>query len=356
MPKPQSVTVLLTCAGAPLAVETIRALKSAQSLDIKVIGTDLKAVGGGVAEADLFFTALPGDHSEYAQQMAKICEKEGVDVIIPTSDEEALAIAAERSRFENVGTRPTVPRQELIPLFADKVKMYRFLKERGIEVPEFYATSNADELKAAAGALGYPQQPFVIKPASARGGRGVWEIREGGANFNELMNGMSLDAISLDTFLTAASAAESWPRLIAMPCLKGDVFDVDILSESGELKLCLPRRRFHPRTTPFRGCILEEHREVIELSKTIQSVLQLDYLHDIDVMLDAEGVPHLLEVNPRQSGSLISTVRAGVNLPELLVRRAMDLPLDIPQTLPFGKAILPSIRTTAVAWEALCAA
>ncbi len=347
-------TVLLTCANAPLAVESIRALKASTQLSVRVVGTDMQAKGGGTQEADSFYALCNGADEQYIDRLLKICLQEGVRVLIPTSDEEALAVAQAQERFIRAGIVPTVPRQELLPYFANKIKMYELLEQQGIPLPPHYRVGNAQQLKEAAASLGYPKKAFVIKPASARGGRGVWVLREGGSSFNELMQGMSLDAISLEAFLVSAQSTDVWPELIAMPHLEGDVFDVDLLSDRGGLKLCIPRRRIHPRTTPFRGCSLENHAEVADLARRTHAALNLDYLHDVDVMLDSEQQPHLLEVNPRQSGSVITTIRAGVNLLEMLVMRACDLEMPIPENIPYGKTILPSIRTCWANQESVC--
>jgi len=175
----------------------------------------------------------------------------------------------------------------------------------------------------------------------------LWMIRSGGASLRELMHGISLDAISLEAFVASAARAEALPPLVAMEYFSGDVFDVDLLGVHGTLRTAVPRRRFHPRTTPFRGCRIERHPAVLALAREVHQALALDFLHDVDIMLDARGKAHLLEINPRQSASVITTVAAGLNLLEHVVRRALDL--DIPSVpVPYGVAVRPSVRTTCI--------
>ena len=161
---------------------------------------------------------------------------------------------------------------------------------------------------------------------------------------DELMHQMSLEAITLESLIEAMGRKGVVPPMLAMPYFSGPVFDVDLLARDGQPLYVIARRRFHPRTTPFRGCVLDRNPAVIALATQILEALRLHYLHDVDIMLDAEGQPHLLEVNPRLSGSVIASITAGVNLLDYLVRLALGR--EVPQIeIPYGKSIKPSIRT-----------
>jgi len=343
---PPQVTVVLTCTASPMAVEAIQALQTSRAVRIRVVGVDMDPHGVGQRFASAFYAVPAGNDPSYPEALLNICRRESAQVVIPTSDEEALALAQAAPRFQPHGVVCTVPRPELVGCFSDKSRMYTVLAERGVPVPDHVQVTTVEGLREAASRLGYPRRPFVIKPARARGGRGVWLVREGGASLGELLGGVSLEAISLESLLSAiARAPEGMPPLVAMESFAGDVFDVDLLGVRGRLHTIIARRRFHPRTTPFRGCVLERHEGVLALARSVQEALALDYLHDVDIMLDRDGRAHLLEVNPRQSASVIATVTAGVNLLELLILRALDLELP-PIEVPYGAVIRPSVRTT----------
>lgn len=346
MAKPQ-VTVLLTCASSPMAVEAIVALQASRSLRVRVVGVDMTPGGAGRSFVSAFYKVPPGNDPAYVDRLLAICRREKVRVVIPTSDEEALTLARTAGRFRARGVTCTVPREELVEVLGDKGRMYDYLAQRGVAVPRHVRATTPAELKAAAAALGYPARPFVVKPASARGGRGVWVIREHGASLQELTQGVALDAVTLDGYVRAIEDAGTMPALLAMEFLAGDVFDVDILGAGGRLKQAVARRRFHPRTTPFRGCVLERNAEVLALTRSVHQALALDYLQDIDIIAADDGRVHLLEVNPRQSASVIATVAAGRNLLEDLVRVALGLVVK-PGRVPYGRAIYPSVRTTAL--------
>ena len=338
------ITVVLTCAASPMAVEMIRALQRCRSAPVRVVGVDMEPNGVGRSAADAYEQVPSGRDPAYVDRLLEICRRHEARLVIPCSDEEALTLAKTSDRFQAAGTLCTVPRREFVDLFSDKATMLQWLKSRGVPVPNAIKATTADELVEAAKQIGYPQRPCVVKPVSGRGGRGVWLLREQGSSLEELTSQMSLDVITLETFLRAMRSHQAPTAWLVMEQLTGPVFDVDVLARAGEPLAVVARRRFHPRTTPFRGCVLEPHPGVLALAYQILTALQLHYLHDIDIMLDAEGVPHVLEVNPRLSGSVIATVAAGFNMLEGLV--CLALGQDVPTgPIPYGASIRPSIRT-----------
>ena len=172
----QPITVIMTCVGSTAAVEIVQALSQHSSLPIRVIGVDMDKNAVGQYYTDAFYAVPSGNDASYVDQLLKICRKEGVQVVIPGSDEEAFTLALAIDRFKDIGVVCTVPRQELIQPLSDKGAMYHWLEQRGIPLPAYFRVSSPEELREAARALGYPQKPFIIKPSSSRGGRGIWQI------------------------------------------------------------------------------------------------------------------------------------------------------------------------------------
>ena len=61
---------------------------------------------------------------------------------------------------------------------------------------------------------------------------------------------------------------------------------------------------------PF-GCVIIKDNKTIEYAENICNVLELDSLHDLDMMTHPKYGPVLIEVNPRPSGSLAALSVAG---------------------------------------------
>lgn len=336
-------TALITCAASQSSAESIVALKHAERYDVRVIGVDVNPSGVGRAFADHYDVVPPGDDPTYPKALLDLCRREEVAVVIPTSDEEALALARHQSEFRDAGVVCAVPAPDVVDLFADKGLMYQHLAGRGVQLPAWRRAEDVDELREAAIALGYPGNAVVAKPARARGGRGVWRLRPGGPTPAELFGRTTISATDLDTF--SAAVQESMPSLLVMEDLAGEIYDVDMLLVEQRLHVVVPRRRFNQRGIPFQGCALERHDELERLAREVHENVELRYLIDIDAVVSPDGAAQLLEVNPRPSGGMISTVAAGVNLLELLL--AVALGDEVPEVdVPYGLEVRPSIRTS----------
>ena len=74
---------------------------------------------------------------------------------------------------------------------------------------------------------------------------------------------------------------------------------------------------------------LRKNPEVEEYAHHIATVLNLQSLHDIDMMTDANLGPVLLEINPRPSGSLAGLSAAGFALLDYALAGVAGIQLDI---------------------------
>jgi carbamoyl-phosphate synthase large subunit len=335
----QQITVLLTCVAGPLVPRAIEILRQATDIDYRIVGIDAQTDAVGAKFCDVFVQAPMGDAPAYPQFVLELCEKEGVQVIVPWSDEEALAVALHRGEFERRGIAVAAPPVEIAQVTRNKADVLDLLRDRNVPVPAYRRAKTVDEIIAAAKEMGYPEKTLTIKPCVARGGRGVWALRASGASLDELLQGIALDVITLETFVDAARRGEM-PEVILMPFFPGIVYDVDILQDGNICHYMVPRRRFHVRTNPFRGCVIHDNPAVMELAKRVRDAIDMHCLYDIDVILDEQNKPWILEINPRLSASVVATMEAGLPLIDYLIR--MVLGLDIPERpVPYNRRVRP---------------
>jgi carbamoyl-phosphate synthase large subunit len=344
----ESVNLLMTCVGGQLSPWLLQSLRRSQHLRFRTIGVDSRDDALGRNFADSFFRVLPGDDPDYPERMLDLCRSEKVDILFPTSDEEALALAPHAAAFAREGIRVSCPPAGMARLMRNKADMYDHLAGAGLALPEYHRVGSREELRTAAEALGYPERPFVLKPTVGRGGRGVWTISRTLPTMRERNQGLAIDALDLEAFLASDDEA-AFQELIAMPLLPGAMYDVDVLADAdGSPGYLVPRRRYHVRTTPFRGCWIDRNEAVLDLARRTQAILRLPNLFDYDIILDAADRPWLLEVNPRMSASVAVTVLSGVNLLEFTA--LMLLGREVPQVpIPWGSGGKPYFDLVAVA-------
>lgn len=309
----QPVTVLLTCVGGALSDEVIQGMIGCPELPLRVVGVDSVGSSAGRQAAAAFYQVPGGAEPGYADAVLEVCRAEGVQVVIPRADEEVEALSAVRSRFESLGIRCAVPDQTTVQVLRHKGRVFDVLQAAGIDVPRYRIVSTLEELETAVKALQAPGQPLVVKPCVSRGGRGVVILHR---------------PVRWEDQAAVWGPPGRWPQLLVMDYLPGPAYDVDLVSRGGEV-LCLGiRRRYNPAGVPFGGCRTEADAGIEHKARAIASALRLDFGGDIDLAVSREGIPHVLEVNPRLSGGVIGSMRAGLNVPVELVRLALGLPVE----------------------------
>jgi predicted ATP-grasp superfamily ATP-dependent carboligase len=121
-------------------------------------------------------------------------------------------------------------------------------------------------------------------------------------------------------------AAGEFPELMVMEFLEGEEYSIDCLAKSGELIAAVPRRKGGGRIR-----ILENNKELMELAEVFTEEFKLDYIFNIQVKYN-QGLPKLLEINPRMSGGLYFSCLSGVNFPYLAVKLLLGKKVEKQET------------------------
>ena len=99
---------------------------------------------------------------------------------------------------------------------------------------------------------------------------------------------------------------------LVMPALRTPTYDADVLAKDGDVMSVVVRERVNPAGIPFEGNRLHSDKATVEYCQDIAVALNLDSIHDIDLMTDQNGKPCVIEVNPRASGSMAASLVAGI--------------------------------------------
>ena len=332
----------ITSAGGDMVPSAIVALRKNQQIafDIHAFNAAYHPVSSHLADR---FNILPaGDSPDYVSEVIRHVKENDIEVFLPWSDEEALALAHARDALNDVGCIAMVSPPVIMNTITDKAKTYDILKKAGLKVPEYTIANSVEDIRSALKAYGYPRQTVVVKPATGRGGRGVkillgedgpadWlgrgrreqRLNNIGAHNSDIFDFGSDDSAVDD------SAGQTRGSYLVMPCLNAPVYDVDIFRFPGSETKCFVRERGNPTGIPFTGNSLRKDPEIEEYAHHIADVLNLQSLHDIDMMTDANLGPVLLEINPRPSGSLAGLSAAGFALLDYALAGVVGIQLDI---------------------------
>jgi carbamoylphosphate synthase large subunit len=164
----KNINILLTCVGGEFGPFMINALKNGVH-KARVIGIDSNPMAVGRSFCDVFLQAPTGKDPAYPAFISKLVSDHKVELIIPTSDEEALVLSQIKGEFLNTTIATVGP--ELLTKLSSKSLTYRLLEEHQLPCPDWYEVSNWDQLLSTSENFLKKHGRIVVKPAMSRGGR-----------------------------------------------------------------------------------------------------------------------------------------------------------------------------------------
>jgi carbamoyl-phosphate synthase large subunit len=319
------VNVLMTGAGAPGAAGIISCL----SMDsrIHIIAADVNEHATGRYLANDFVKIPPADDPAFIYSLLSICREKNVHVVMPLVTRELIPFATHSKEFEMAGARLLVSSAASLEIANNKSRLYEFLQWRDIPVPAFHVVETIEQFKSAIQELGYPDKPVCFKPSVSNGSRG-FRIMDNTVNELDLLFNKKPDS----TYIRSADAIRILsmgpiPELLVSEYLPGPEYSVDCLCNKGEASLVIPRLR----KKMINGISVEgefvKQELIIQYCKQIIKELQLHGNIGIQVKQASDGRFLLVEINPRVQGTISATLGAGINLPVLAVKQALDLPV-----------------------------
>jgi hypothetical protein len=261
---------------------------------------------------------------EYVEFCLSFCKRHRIDVFIPRL--KMLEIAKYVDLFDQIGTKVMLCRDtELMENLMEKDLFYESVRGKQIvEIPEYYVVNTAVAFKEAYESLTSKGLKACFKPTNAEGGMGFRIIVEEQNRLEELYGWVNLN-ITFEQAYEAFSSQETFEDIMVMELLEGNEYSIDCLaSADGELQAAIPRRK-----EAGRLYLLEDVPELLEISRRFAAEYRIPYVYNIQVKYN-NGIPKLLEINPRMSGGLYITCLSGVNIPYLAVKAVLGEAVAIP--------------------------
>ena len=290
--------ILMSAAGSAAAVSIIRHLRA---LGHYVIGMDADALAAPLAEeeCDEFFLAPLALSSEYPAFLQQLSSH--IDLFIPFIDEE-LRILASGAVDDTILSKTLLCPADTIRLCTSKIAFQRFCEEQHLPI-----APRTDTL------------PAIYKPDHGRGGRGI----------------MRLDDLELLNYARKQQG-------VIQSLLSGTEYTVDVLTnKQGQWIFGLPRKRLQTAGVSRIGEI-DIHPAVMALAQECVKKIPFNYAINIQIMLDKDEHPYLIEINPRFAGSLMFSVAAGFDILKMTLDTFAENPIAIPDYAAIKK--LRSIR------------
>ena len=225
----------------------------------------------------------------------------------------------QRDRFESVGIDLVTGGMsvETHHHVDDKSLFTAAAVSAGLTVIPAITVKSADELVAA---LAYMKKdvPVCVKPARGIYGMGFWRVEEDADPFRCFGNADG-HIVNESIFVQAYRSSAKPKPLLVMPYMSGSECSVDMVVHKGKVISHCARRK----EGSFQTLSLTDR--AVDLSIHAAEFFRCDGIVNVQSRDDADGVPHLLEINPRYSGGIGYTRFAGINLPGIFAASRLGL-------------------------------
>ncbi len=260
---------------------------------------------------------LSGD--EYINYCLDVCQTHGIDIFIPRK--ENVQISKRLAEFTALGVKVLVcPDNRLMETMDNKAAIYQSLLENSengkaiFYIPDYYVVNNVGEFKQAFERLKENGHKACFKPVIGEGAKGFRVIKDGIDSIQELFTYGGGYRLPYSYACEILGQQEAFPDLMVMEYLEGREYSIDCLSSQRELYAAIPRMKGGGRVRELVDSI-----ELIQFARNFHTEYPLPYVFNIQVKYN-NGVPKLLEINPRMSGGMHISCLSGINFPYLAVK------------------------------------
>lgn len=277
---------------------------------------------------DKYFIAPSIYDENYVCWLRDLCRKEKVDVVLPYITAELPIAAKYKDILAEVGTKVSVASLECLEFANDKIKMYsRF----GKYMPEQVVAKSSREIRSFAKAVGYHLgTPLCCKLSNKCGGAGFAIIDERKyldiASFNKV--GVNR-YISLNQLCEIADKVDT--EIIVQRYVPGTDYSVCVLADNGNTIYACGFAGYSMEYGAVTNGEISKYEKAYSIAEELTRELALDGNACFDFILTMDGIPVLLECNPRINASLPFLAVAGADLAYYRCKQLMGGTL--PETL-----------------------
>lgn len=313
-----SINILVTGAGAPGIAGTIYALRNNPDNRIfNIVTTDIKDDCVGKYMSDAYYVLPAPESPDYFNVLEGIIKKEHVSVILPQTTREIEFYSRNKHLFNKLNVGVIVSDYSGITKANDKYLIIKACEDVGIPYPEYFLVKSIEEMKDAIKKIGYPDKKVVVKPRFSNGLRGVRVLTEDGLSFHNYIHekpgGLDMDVGNFLKIFLNVNPSE-FPELLITEYMPGEEYSIDMFRNK-KGAIVIPRLRRSIRSgISFETMVDLNKSELIDYSNLLAEHLNLTYCFGFQFKLDNEGVPKILESNPRVQGTMVASLFAGFNM------------------------------------------
>lgn len=274
-------------------------------------------VGFEVADAFEVEDSRIGE-AEYIAYCLDVCSRHDVSLFLPSK--KMTDIARHREVFSRNGVEVLVCADHAtLDIINDKAAFYAALSGSGLEIPEHHGVNTLQEFDEACAKLRQAGKRICFKPARSIYGLGFKIVKDDLRDIDAFLSGDAI-SVTMREAREKLASVERFRTLLVMEHLEGPEYSVDCLAKDGRLV------RGAVREKPQRAGgaqLLLRNDPMMRMAETLTRRFNLSGLFNVQARC-AQGIPKLLEINPRMAGGIYFSCLSGVNYPYWGIRLALE--------------------------------
>lgn len=229
------------------------------------------------------------DSEFFGKEIGEIIKKEKIDIVIPLSHYSLFSLQDNRNWFEKMNVMIFIPENETLEATLNKKKMAEHLAKNGFCTPKSYEKIvNIDKF------------PIVIKPVYGTSSKDVTIVKD-----KKELRGLSKDLNDM----------------VIQEYIDGTEWTIDLYcNPNGSVVSIVPRLRLQVQAGLSTKAKTVRNRRLIECIKRFCKTLKFFGPCCIQVIENREGEFYFIDVNPRMGGGTSLAMRAGLNIPEYVLK------------------------------------
>ena len=293
--------ILILSAGR--RVELIERFKRAQkklNISGRIVAVDISKTAPAIYFADKYYIIPRISEDSYIPYLIDVCNKENINLIVPTIDTELLKLASNREVIEGqTNAKLLLSDMRVINICRDKNKTQIFFEENGFGVPKLLSDT---DIKTENYSF-----PLFLKPKDGSSSINTFKIE----NKKEL-----------DFFL------EYVKEPMVQEFMEGTEYSVDVFCDFDCNPITIvPRIRLATRSGEIaKGKIIKDREVIDDIKRMIEVLKPIGHI-TIQCMKTVKGIEYI-EINPRFGGGAPMSIDAGADSCEKLYRLMNDEKLE----------------------------
>ncbi len=304
--------VLVLDAGEGFALPVIRCLGAA-GMKVDVATTSSRVDLRYSRYTSSFNPLASSTQRDLLQELIGVLLLRKPDVLLPADLGSARFVVAHHEQLSAHTTVVDIADEETFEAASNKWELAKILNSASIAHPATALGSAGGEHSVDSDHL---QPPLLVKPVDGSNGRGISVV--------STMPELEADLV----------ARPSGEQVVIQKFVEGFDIDCSVLCRDGEILAYTIQRGWieEPgRYSPPKGINFVHDDRIRTVVERLVDRLQWSGIAHIDLRVDDQtGKAVVIEINPRYWASLLGSLRAGVNFPQIAVRAALYGPVTAP--------------------------